>query len=159
MAVRWTRQDDGIIAAEAVWDFGLLGSSYEARRLWGLASVNVSTPPSPPLMSLPPVLPNRWAMDRFVPVPVHLLETLPAQPNNVQIVEAAAEFVARQMELGPELEVLYGGFPPTVLFSGEHLVSFLHNVPGGRPALVQRLGDFVLNLGFVFYAAQRGSIN
>jgi len=167
MAVQWTRQPDSTVAVEQVWDFGVLGTSPETRYSWGEGSSIVSALPAGPLMSLPPVPPDRWADRRFPPVSVALRADLPAQrsPTLVnlpaahtrrELVTAAARLIKRHLELGPNMTFLYGGDSPQVTINGDFLVSFLNNIPEGSPPLGALLGDLTLDFGFMMYAAQRG---
>lgn len=168
MAVQWVRMPDGSVGVEQVWDLGILACSPQARLLWGQASSVVAELPTGPLMSLPPVLSNRWATRRFATVPQAVLMDLPAQhvPPLVNLpaehtrgalVAAAARLIRRHLELGPNMVLLYGGNSPRVTISGELLVAFLHNVPAGTPPLGPLLGDLTLDFGFMVYAAQRAA--
>lgn len=168
MAVQWVRQPDGTIGVEQVWDLGILDCSHRARLYWAQPSTVLADLPTGPLLSLPPVQLNEWATRRFTAVPLAVLmdlpaqhipplTNLPAQHTRQALVAAAARLIRRQLELGPNMVLLYGGESPRVIISGELLVSFLHNIPAATPPLGPLLGDLTLDFGFMMYNAQRAA--
>lgn len=121
-----------------VWDFGFLP----------LQPVHQKNFAAEVPQGLPAVHAHLWQLNRFLPIQPALVTPAGGPPlNDLAYTDAAPAYVQR---LWPpqSRHVMYTEARPFVVFSGDMLMSYLHNLPPEAPPVE----DFTLDLGELFYS-------